>query len=208
MENSRDGQSRTATTARSFPQINYHAMVGDMVEYPTPAFALAKIKAGEYVELAYWLVRWKSQAFKAAKALPSNTLNLVGSFTGGDVSFKPAATGKPIKNIPRDSELTWTEMLTASGLYCDSFIKEAKWPQEHVLLLQTMYVNLQDCKLFTEWPNGEKVILQYAESVREQWLTYMRGDSSRAFNVSIINGQRLRDIRTDIEQKETKLRIR
>jgi hypothetical protein len=149
---------------------------------PRPAeYALERIKAKKYVELDYFTER----GCREAAADPNSSMSQDAfAFTQVDGTFalRPLATQKSSKNIRRDEDLSWEEMLEAKNTMLH-FMDQNKWPTTHTNSLALFFVaiELHPRRLLT---NGKKALLRYQSEVRREWFDAFSRDEG--FNIEII----------------------
>ncbi|KAK1235051.1 hypothetical protein PQX77_001716 [Marasmius sp. AFHP31] len=153
---------------------------------PRPlAFATQKVWNREYVELDYLTVKGLSAT---AKSNPNTSSNDTFTFLQGDdggLTLQPTLSNISSKSVRPDDQLTSVGMSTAkTGMLED--IKQANWPEEHVLALVTFFHHLENHPLRQE-EHGEDVLVQYQAKTQKEWFHQLKDNDGRAFDISFIS---------------------
>jgi hypothetical protein len=154
---------------------------------PSP-FALNKINALEYIELDYFTVRGCNEAAADAhRSIDQDTL----AFTQfeGAIAVRPLAAQRSSKNIRRDEDLSWEEMMEGKNLMLHFMAQSRVWPAVHAKSMAAFFVEL-DLHPQNRIPNGRKALILYQSQVRIEWFSALKRDEG--FNIQIIREDLLR----------------
>ncbi|KAF8970302.1 hypothetical protein BDZ97DRAFT_1902045 [Flammula alnicola] len=156
---------------------------------PHPSnFALNKLREHDYVELHYFTPEGCAEATRYDRTVAQDAF----TFARVDdiMALKPYAAFKPsMKAIP-DDQLTWRQMSTAKTPLLH-YMSETGWPEAHIVSLATFYLNLENHGMRFE-RDGEAALLAYHAEVRREWHDALKGTNrGPAFDISIINEERL-----------------
>ncbi|KAF8465632.1 hypothetical protein DFH94DRAFT_639696 [Russula ochroleuca] len=165
---------------------------------PRPAqYALNKINALEYVELDYFTARGCDEA--AADANQSLSQDTFGfAQVDGSFAIRPLAAQRASKNIRRDDDLSWEEMLQAKNNML-RFMSDSKvWPDAHAEALTGFFLALE-LHSRAQQPNGRQALLLYQSKVRREWFTALK--SEEGFNIEIIEEELLRSYAETVDNQ-------
>lgn len=163
---------------------------------PRPsAFALNKLQQLEYIELDYFTPKGCSLAHAENERTSNND---TFSITKVDdiVALQPISSLKPSKNIQRDDELTWDEMVSAKNTMLHFCSKTGVWPAEHLGSLAAFYVILETHPM-RQRDHGNQIITMYASRVRREWFDALKREEG--FNLELINEDLLRSIGDEVK---------
>ena len=165
---------------------------------PRPAqYALNKINTLDYVELDYFTTRGCDEAAADAnQSLSQDTFGFVqvdGAFT-----IRPLAAQRASKNIRRDEDLSWEEMLQAKNNMLQFMSDSKVWPKDHAETLTGFFVSLE-LHPRAQHPNGRQALLLYQSRVRREWFSALKRDEG--FNIEIIEEELLRSYAETVDNQ-------
>lgn len=165
---------------------------------PRPAqYALNKINALDYVELDYFTTRGCDEA--AADANQSLSQDTFGfAQVDGAFTIRPLAAQKASKNIRRDEDLSWEEMLQAKNNMLQFMSDSKVWPKDHAETLTGFFVSLE-LHPRAQYPNGRQALLLYQSRVRREWFSALKRDEG--FNIEIIEEELLRSYAETVDNQ-------
>jgi hypothetical protein len=180
------------------PKINsfdpQRAVGGFIIPRPS-AFALNKLDALDYVELDYFTTRGCKNAH-AEHELSTNN-NTYGLATLGDsLALQPLSSLRPSKNIRRDEDLSWDEMVTAKNNMIHFMSKSKLWPQAHMECIAKFYVALETHPM-RQTSHGNRIVTAYAGRARREWFDALKRDEG--FNLAIINPDLMKSVTDEIK---------
>lgn len=191
----------------SFPVPKANAVIGTHPKlWPAP-FAINKTRAREYVYLGYYLPRFCRQAAGDADNSVSNSYGLAKTAQG--ITFQPVNAAKAMKDVPKDTDLSWPETLLASRLYIQTLHDDQvkKWPTILIRQLGQFYMNLQSHPILVDYDDGsgERAVVHYQAEARRRWLAALRRESNEPiFDISIINDELLENFRKKLDNADYK----
>ncbi|KAK1231229.1 hypothetical protein PQX77_005653, partial [Marasmius sp. AFHP31] len=160
-------------------------LVPDAITPRPLAFATQKVQNREYVELDYWTAKGLSAAAKSNLNTSSNDTFTFLQGDDGGLTLQPTLSNISSKSVRPDDQLTFAEMSTAkTGMLED--IKQANWPEEHVLALVTFFHHLENHPLRRE-EHGEDVLVQYQAKTQKEWFCQLKDNDGRVFDISFIS---------------------
>ncbi|KAF8468595.1 hypothetical protein DFH94DRAFT_281156 [Russula ochroleuca] len=168
---------------------------------PRPVqYALNKINMMEYVELDYFSPRGLGEAAARPNgSIDQDTLSF-STQADGSGSIRPLDAQKASKNIRKDEDLSWEEMLQAKNNMLE-FIGDAKiWPTPNAEALAGFYVALEMHSRTNE-PNGKQALLLYQSKARQEWHTALKRDEG--FNIEVIREDLLRSHVETVDRQAT-----
>ncbi|KDQ53134.1 hypothetical protein JAAARDRAFT_137548 [Jaapia argillacea MUCL 33604] len=115
-------------------------MVSDAIAPRPSPYAINKLQNFKYVELFYFTPQGCLDAVKNAHTAADDALGLTG--TDGYVTLRPIAAYKASRNVVRDEDLTWDQMIMGKNAMLQK-AKKLGWSVKHVTALMTFYFNLE-----------------------------------------------------------------
>ena len=157
---------------------------------PRPAqYALNKISTLEYVELDYFSLRGCNEAVAdTSGSADQDTFSLTqvdGAFT-----IRPT-THKASRNIRRDEDLSWGEMLQAKNMMLQYIADSKAWTNRHAEALAGFFVALELHPRALQ-TNGTQALLRYQAKARREW--YLALQRNEGFNIESIGEDLLRSL--------------
>ena len=167
---------------------------------PRPAeYALNKINALEYVELDYFTMCGCSEATRDANESTSHDTFGFTQFEGV-LAIRPLAAQRASKNIRRDEDLTWEEMLFAKDTMLECIAKSGIWSDRHTLSLASFFVALAGHP--ARWnPHGHKILLRYQSQVRREWFSALK--RGEGFNLELIREELMQSLTRTVNDQES-----
>ena len=180
------------------PKINgfdpHRAVGGFIIPWPS-AFALNKLDALEYVELDYFTTRGCKNAH-AEHELTTNHNTYGLSSLGDTLSLQPMSSLRPSKNIRRDEDLSWDEIVTAKNNMIHFMSKSKLWPLSHMECTAKFYVALETHPI-RQTSHGNRIVAAYAGRARREWFDALKRDEG--FNLAIINPELMKSVADEIK---------
>lgn len=196
----REAEEQRKEVEKKKPKLNPfdpNRRVGDWIAPRPSNYALNKIQQLEYVELDYFTARGCRQAhLDQEKASTSDTFGLTR--VDDVVAFQPISALKPSRNIRRDDELSWDELVSAKNTMLHFISTSKAWPQEHIESLAAFYVVLETHPM-RQRNHGNKIMVTYASRVRREWFDALKRPGDPGFNLELINEDLLRSIADEIK---------
>ena len=156
---------------------------------PRPAqYALNKISALEYVELDYFSLQGCNEATASSLSTNQDAFSLVqvdGAFT-----IRPN-TQRASRNIRRDEDLPWEEMVQAKNMMLEYIADSKAWSNRHAEALAGFFCALE-LHPRTLQPNGKQVLLRYQAKARREW--YLALQRNEGFNIEVIGEELLHSL--------------
>ncbi|GJE98771.1 hypothetical protein PsYK624_150070 [Phanerochaete sordida] len=196
-----------ATRRRRFPRLGVGRTMDGIWSYPASQFALDKVAAKEYVELAYWDHDVRKHAFEDLHSESGDALGFVKE--GRRVRVQPLGSSRPLSDIPRDVDLTWKQFTTCARLHVDSCLAQG-WPADLAASLRQFFQNVQDHTGLAEWDYGERILLRFQALVRQQWLHDMRalaGTREEVWDIAVINESTLQKVKNTVDDEVRKAKL-
>lgn len=111
---------------------------------------------------------------------------------------------RPSKNIRKDEDLSWEEMLEAKNTMLHFIAQSGLWPKAHVESLAAFYlaIELHPRRLMA---NGKYSLLLYQSRVRREWFHAL--EDNEGFNIGLISEGLLRNIADEVKDKIWKREI-
>ncbi|KAF8952989.1 hypothetical protein BDZ97DRAFT_1680327 [Flammula alnicola] len=204
----KEEEERRKELERKKPKLNpfdRQRRVGDWIVPRPSAFALNKLQHLEYVELDYFTPKGCNQAH-AEHEKTSNHDTFSITRVDDIVALQPISSLKPSKNIRRDEELTWDEMVMAKNTMLHFISKTNAWPEEHVHSLAAFYVILETHPMRLRDSYGSQIVMNYAGRVRREWFDALKRDEG--FNLELINEDLMRSIADEVKDAARKDEIK
>ena len=180
------------------PKINgfdvQRAVGGFIVPRPS-AFALNKLDALDYVELDYFTTRGCKNAH-AEHELTTNHNTYGLASLGDSLALQPLSSLRPSRNIRRDEDLSWDEMVTAKNNMIYFMAKSKLWPQSHMECVAKFYVALETHPI-RQSSHGNRIVTAYAGRARREWFDALKRDEG--FNLAIINAELMKSVADEIK---------
>jgi hypothetical protein len=194
----KEEEERRKEVEKKKPKINgfdlQRTVGGFIIPWPS-AFALNKLDALDYVELDYFTTRGCKNAH-AEHELTTNH-NIYGLASLGDsIALQPLSSLKPSKNIRRDEDLSWDEMVTAKNNMIHFMSRSRLWPQSHMECITKFYVALETHPI-CQTSHGNRIVTAYAGHARREWFYALKRDEG--FNLAIINPNLLKSVADEIK---------
>ncbi|KAI0054458.1 hypothetical protein BV25DRAFT_1946788 [Artomyces pyxidatus] len=163
---------------------DYDSSVGipDSLPIRPSQYAISRLKKFEYVELAYFTpYGCRTYGENTERSAGDDSLSIAVQSEGG-VIFRPTSAARPAKDIPRDSDLSWDDMLLgATQLLVE--MTDAGWGKKHVEDLKTFFSHLAGHPVrHRDNENGTKVLLRLQEYVRRNWISALA--AGKAYNIA------------------------
>ena len=111
---------------------------------------------------------------------------------------------RPSKNIRKDEDLSWEEMLEAKDTMLHFITQSGLWPKAHAESLAAFYVALA-LHPRRSMVNGKKALLLYQSRVRREW--FHAFEYNEGFNIGLISEDLLRNIADEVKDKIWKREI-
>lgn len=111
---------------------------------------------------------------------------------------------RPSKNIRKDEDLSWEEMLEAKNTMLHFMAQSGLWPTAHAESLAAFFVALElhPRRLMA---NGKSTLLLYQSRVRREW--FHAFERNEGFNIGLISDDLLRNIADEVRDKIWKREI-
>ena len=162
---------------------------------PRPSgYALNKLKNLQYVELDYFTIRGCNEAQRERETTSDHdTFGLTR--VENVATFQPISSLKPSKNIRRDEELSWDEMVIAKNKMVDFMNESGTWPPAHVAATMMLFVELENHHTRLEHL-GNKIMVTYAARARRVWFDML--EQKKGFNLGKIGTELMRNITDEV----------
>lgn len=172
-----------------FNDFDPNRQIPDFIK-PRPAqYALNKISALEYVKLDYFSLRGCNEAITNSGSIAEqdafSLTQVDGAFT-----IRPS-TQRASRNIRRDEDLPWEEMVQAKNMMLEFIADSKAWPERHAEALAGFFCTLE-LHPRTLQPNGKQVLLRYQAKARREW--YLALQRNEGFNIETIGEELLRSL--------------
>ena len=105
---------------------------------------------------------------------------------------------RPSKNIRKDEDLSWEEMLEAKNTMLHFMTQSGLWPTAHAESLAAFFVALER-NLLRLAGNGKTILLLYQSRVRREWFHAFERDEG--FNIGLISDDLLHNIADEVSDK-------
>ncbi|KAF8270236.1 hypothetical protein EI94DRAFT_1699011 [Lactarius quietus] len=111
---------------------------------------------------------------------------------------------RPSKNIRKDEDLSWEEMLEAKNTMLHFMAQSGLWPTAHAESLAAFFAALeQHPRRLME--NGKTTLLLYQSRVRREW--FHAFERNEGFNIGLISDNLVRNIADEVKDKIWKREI-
>ncbi|TEB24862.1 hypothetical protein FA13DRAFT_1738874 [Coprinellus micaceus] len=160
-------------------------------------YAVNKVRNLEPAEIWYWTVEGCEDAKNQDTSASSSAMTLAQGEHG--LIFTPAAAHKPSPKVKADANLTYSQMMIGKAGLIQSMLKEPNWPSPHVNSFARLFLVVDNHPL-RRLPHGEDALVTYVAEARKEWHDALKStdDTQEAFNISILNEERLNRIHTAI----------
>ena len=194
----KEEEERMREIEKKRPKINgfdsQQAVGGFIIPRPS-AFALNKLEALDYVELDYFTTRGCRNAHAEHELTTNhNTYGLAN--LGDSLTLQPLSSLRPSKNIRRDEDLSWDEMVTAKNNMIHFMSKSKLWPQAHMECIAKFFVGLETHPI-RQTTLGNRIVTAYAGRARREWFDALKRDEG--FNLAIINPDLMKSVADEIK---------
>jgi hypothetical protein len=162
---------------------------------------IKKLLAWKWVEL-WWFTQQGLDFAASQKFLvrtPADNQQAYGIIISPDGGIKAAPPPIPDKCC-RDSDLTWTEFVTANRVYT-ACLQELKWSRPHVVALIRFFDYIENSKHATN-PQNHHALLLYCERIRRDWFTSLESQDPLTFDISVRNDDLLDQHMADTLREE------
>src|SRR5260221_1886998 len=162
---------------------------------PRPSsYATNKVKNLQYVELDYFTVKGCNDAL-LEREVTSNHDTLGLTRLDNVAMFQPISSLKPSKNIRRDEELLWEEMVFAKNKMLEYMADSGTWPVTHIKATMMLFVELENHPTRAQ-PHGNKIMVTYAARARRQWFDML--EQNKGFNLGKIGIDLMRNVSDEV----------
>ncbi|KAG9312182.1 hypothetical protein JVU11DRAFT_7477 [Chiua virens] len=157
-------------------------------------YALTKLSSIEYVKLWYFTPEGSAEASLLHRTQADDTFGITNN--NNVLTLRSVASVKASCNARADHDLTFLQFLQGKDSLLH-FAKQLGWPAKHLDSMALFFWNLENHPLHSV-PQGDRVILHYAERIRHQWHDDMKYNPADAFNIAIINDPLMNSIALEI----------
>ena len=154
---------------------------GHITPHPS-SYAINKVKNLQYVELDYFMVKGCNDTL-IEREVTSNHDTLGLTRLDNVAMFQPISSLKPSKNIRRDEELLWEEMIFAKNKMLEHMADSGTWPATHIKVMMMLFVELENHPTQAQ-PHGNQIMVTYAARARRQWFDMLK--QNKGFNLGKI----------------------
>jgi hypothetical protein len=171
---------------------------------PRPSgYALNKLKNLQYVELDYFTVKGCNDAL-LEREMTSNHNTLGLTRMDNVAMFQPISALKPSKNIRRDDELLWEEMVFAKNKMLEHMADSGTWPATHIQAMMMLFVELENHPTRAQHL-GNQIMVTYASRARRQWFDML--EQNKGFNLGKIGVDLMRNVSDEVRDRARQLEI-
>jgi hypothetical protein len=196
----KEEEERRKEIEKKKPKINGfdpQRTVGGFIVPRPSAFALNKLDSLDYVELDYFTTKGCKNAHAEHELTTNhNTYGLTSSGLGDSLALQPLSSLKPSKNIRRDENLSWDEMVTAKNNMIHFMSKSKLWPLSHMECIAKFYVALETHPI-RQTTHGNRIVTAYAGRARREWFDALKRDEG--FNLAIIDPDLMKAVADEIK---------
>ena len=165
---------------------------------PRPSgYALNKIKNLQYVELDYFTIKGCHEA-QLEREVTSNHDTLGLTRLDSVAMFQPISSLKPSKNVRRDEELSWEEMVVAKNKMLEHMADSGVWPDAHIKATMILFVELENHPIRLQHL-GNQIMVTYAARARRQWFDML--EQNKGFNLGKIGVDLMRNISDEVRDR-------
>ena len=115
---------------------------------------------------------------------------------GDSLALQLLLSLRPSRNIRRDEDLSWDEMVTAKNNMIYFMVKSKLWPQSHIECVAKFYVALETHPIHQS-SHGNRIVTAYAGRARCKWFDTLKMDEG--FNLAIINAELMKSVADEIK---------
>ncbi|PPR06681.1 hypothetical protein CVT24_012976 [Panaeolus cyanescens] len=156
-------------------------------------YALQRIKSFDYVELYYFTPEGCENGAKEDKS--TGDCAVAASRIDDKIVLQSVSALKASSKVVEDAKLNWGQVLVAQTLLLEQ-MEKAEWPAELILSLRTFFYELSNDSMHRREMGPEAIIL-YQAQVRREWWDALKSPAGEAFDIGIINRDRLEQIYTE-----------
>jgi len=185
---------------RKKPKINDFDPDSVVLAHITPrpsGYALNKIKNLQYIELDYFTIKGCHEA-QLDREMTSNHDTLGLTRLDNVATFQPISSLKPSKNIRRDEELPWGEMVFAKNKMLEHMSDSGAWPATHLKATMMLFLELENHPTRSQYL-GNQIVVTYAARARRQWFDML--EQNKGFNLGKIGVDLMRNITDKVRDK-------
>jgi hypothetical protein len=143
---------------------------------PRPSgYALNKIKNLQYVELDYFTIKGCHEA-QLEREVTSNHDTLGLTRLDSMDMFQPISSLKPLKNVRRDKDLSWEEMVVAKNKMLEHMADSGVWPDAHIKATMFLFVELENHPTQSQHL-GNQIMVTYAVLQTDQDRAWPQGQN-------------------------------
>ncbi|KAI0634904.1 hypothetical protein C8Q77DRAFT_1104688 [Trametes polyzona] len=162
---------------------------------PILPYARSRLRDFKHVDLFYFTEEGLKLAIGDTGPTGDESITLSQSDAAITLSTAPKAP----RHAKQDEHLSWDQVSKAKALFLRHAEAEG-WSDEHLEILALFFLALDNHPIRSE-PFRNEVVVRYQAQYRRQWHVAM--DRSKPFDLSVINEQALRDIRTELVQEQS-----
>ncbi|KIJ18405.1 hypothetical protein PAXINDRAFT_8650 [Paxillus involutus ATCC 200175] len=165
-----------------------------IVPHPSQ-YALQKLSSFNHINLWYFSLAGCTEASKFNRSNADKTL---GISKVDNILTLPLVTAiKVSHNSLEDHDLSFEVFLQAKNNFL-YYAKKATWPAKHLDALAEFFWNIETHPMHAN-PNGNSTVLKYTSRVCHSWHNDIK--ANKAFNISIINEELMKNIGWEINAK-------
>jgi hypothetical protein len=141
----RETEEQRREAERKKPKLNNfddNRAVDSWIEPGPSEYALNKINMLEYVELNYFTKHGCTEATRESDQSTGNKA-FVTTQVEDTLSIRPTTAHRAAKNIRKDEDLSWSEMLFAKTTMLECIANSGVWSDRHALSLASFFVALE-----------------------------------------------------------------
>jgi hypothetical protein len=112
--------------------------------------------------------------------------------------FQPISSLKPSKNIRRDEELLWEEMVFAKNKMLKHMANSGTWLAAHLKATIILFIELENHPTRSQHL-GNKIMVTYAARVRRLWFDSL--EQNKGFNLGKIGVDLMRNVSDEVRDK-------
>ncbi|KIK72411.1 hypothetical protein PAXRUDRAFT_22020 [Paxillus rubicundulus Ve08.2h10] len=157
--------------------------------------ALQKLSTFDFIDLWYFSPAGCTEATRNNRANADDTFSI--SKVDEILTLRSIASVKASRNAIEDHKLTFEVFLQAKNNFL-FYAKSALWPSKHLDTLTEFFWNIETHPMRAK-PNGNTIVLTYASRVRYNWHDDLK--ANRAFNISIINEELMKNIGWEVNAR-------
>jgi len=199
-ERAKEDEAAKREAERKKPKINDFdpdmVVPGHITPHPS-GYALNKVKNLQYIELDYFTVKGCIEA-QLERELTSNHDTLGLTRLDNVAMFQPISSLKPLKNVRRDEELLWEEMVFAKNKMLEIMVSSGIWPATHIKATMLLFVELENHPMRAQHL-GNQIMVTYAARARRQWFDML--EQNQGFNLGKIGVDLMRNVADEVQDK-------